>query len=193
MLFSWSRRSLLTSMGASALSLALGSQVHAAGGAGKPKGAVILTFAGDISRTNRGASDPKRDGFMAFHEIEFKRAFSFDITMLEDFPITEIKCQPPQYSTPVTLQGPLLRDVLKALGAEGASIQTRALDGFPVDLTAEQIAAKDWILATRVDGKPFGIGDKGPVWMIHTPSAVKVPEEEEHGWPWALFYIEVKK
>lgn len=158
-----------------------------------PKGAVILTIAGDIAETNRGASDPKLDGFMKFHEIEFKHAYALDIAMLEEFPLKEIRCQRPQYSRPVTFSEPLLRDVLKALGAEGASIQTRALDGFAVDLTPKQLAAKDWILATRADGKPFGIGDKGPVWMIHTPSAIKVPEEEEHGWPWALFYIQVKK
>lgn len=192
MLISWTRRSLLTAIGASALTLALDTGSRAAGMPAGPNGAVILTFAGDIARTNRGASDPKLDSFMNYHDIEFTRAFAFDIAMLEDFPLTQIKCQPPQYSSPVTFQGPLLRDVLKALGAQGASIQTRALDGFAVDLTSEQISAKKWILATRGDGRPFGIGDKGPVWLIHTPSAVKVPEQEEHGWPWALFYIQVK-
>jgi hypothetical protein len=193
MLFSWTRRSLLTAIGASALALALDAEGRAAEAPIKPKGAVVLTIAGDIVHTNRGASSPKLDGFMNHHEIEFKNAFTFDIAMLEDYPMSEIKCQPPQYSSPVTFQGPLLRDVLKSLGAEGASIQTRALDGYAVDLTPEQIAAKDWILATRADGKPFGIGDKGPVWMIHTPSATRVPEEEEKNWPWALFYIQVKK
>ncbi len=191
MLFSWTRRSLLTAMGASALTPALTTLSRASKHPLKPKGGVILTIAGDIIHTNRGASEPKRDGFMAYHEIEFKNAFAFDIALLEDFPMSEIRCQPPQYSSSVTFQGPLLRDVLKALGAQGASIQTRALDGFAVDLTAEQIAAKDWILATRAQGHPFGIGDKGPVWLIHTPSTVKVPEEEEKNWPWALFYIQV--
>jgi hypothetical protein len=191
MLFTWSRRSLLTAMGASALSLALDTEGEAAETPIRPKGAVILTVAGDITHTNRGAFDPKLDGFMKYHEIEFEKAHTFDIAMLEDFPMSEIKCQPPQYSTNVTFQGPLLRDVLKALGAERASIQTRALDGFAVDLTSEQVKAKDWILATRVNGKPFGIGDRGPVWMIHTPSTEKVPDEEEKNWPWALFYIQV--
>lgn len=193
MLFTWTRRSLLTAMGASALSLVLDAEGRAANAPIKPKGAVILTIAGDIIHTNRDAFDSKRDGFMKHHEIEFKRAFAFDIAMLEDYPMTQIKCQPPQYSSSVTFQGPLLRDVMKSLGAEGAAIQTRALDGFAVDLTPEQIAAKDWVLATRADGKPFGVGDKGPVWLIHTPSAVKVSEEEEKNWPWALFYIQINK
>lgn len=180
-------------IGASALTLALDTLSQAGEHPLKPEGAVILTIAGDIVHTNRRASDPKLDGFMNYHEIEFQKAFAFDIAMLEDFPMTQIRCQPPQYSSSVTFQGPLLRDVLKALGAEGASIQTRALDGFAVDLTVQQIAAKDWILATRADGRPFGIGDKGPVWLIHTPKVEKVPEEEENNWPWALFYIQVNK
>jgi len=48
MLFSWTRRSLLTAIGASALTLALEPEGRAAGMPVKPKGAVILTIAGDI-------------------------------------------------------------------------------------------------------------------------------------------------
>lgn len=158
-----------------------------------PEGPVGLTIAGDIIHTNRPASDNKRDGFLAYHEIEFKKAFALDLATLEDFPLYEITCQPPQYSRSVTFRGPRLGDVLKALGAQNVSIKTRALDGFAVDLTSQEIAAKDWILATRAVGKPFGIGDKGPVWLMHTPSAEVVPEAEEQGWPWAVFYIEAKK
>lgn len=199
MLFAWSRRAFLTIAGASAFALALDphshthSQARAAAGEGQPQGAAILTFAGDIAVTNRAAFDPKLDGFMKYHEIDFTRAFAFDIAMLEDFPMREIKCQPPQYSSPVVFEGPLLQDVLKALGAEGASIQTRALDGYTVDLTQQEIAAKDWSLATRIDGRPLGIGGRGPLWMIHTPSTQIVPEEEEQYWPWALFYIHIIK
>jgi len=158
-----------------------------------PEGPVILTISGDIGHTNRGASHPKRDGFFAYHEIEFTKALSLDLAALEEFPQHKIICQPPQYDNSATFQGARLIDVLKALGAQNVSIKTRALDGFAVELASQQIAAKDWILATRADGKPFGIGDKGPVWLMHTPSTQKVPEAEEQGWPWAVFYIEVKK
>lgn len=158
-----------------------------------PQGPVVLTIAGDITHTNRDASDAKRDGFFAYHEIEFKSAFVLDRATLQKLPQKEIICEPPQYDRNVTFSGPSLRDVLDLAGAEKVSLKTRALDGFAVELTAEQVASKDWILATHADGKPFGIGDKGPIWLMHTPSAKKVPEEEEQGWPWAVFYIEVKK
>lgn len=193
MLLSWTRRSLLAAMGMSALALSVDADAVMARSAAPPKGAVILTVAGDIAHSNRGALDPKRDGFLKFHEIEFDKAFTFDRAMLEDFPLNEIRAQPPQYSAPATFRGPLLRDVVKALGGEGAAIQTRALDGFAVDLSPEDLAAKDWTLVLSADGRPFGIGDKGPLWLMHSPSAVKVSEEEEQRWPWALFFIQVKK
>lgn len=189
----WSRRALLSGVGAAALAQPLSATRGNAGLRPGPRSAVVLTIAGDTLHFNRGAADPKLDGFMNFHEITFERAFAFDRTMLAAFPQPQIRCQPPQYSAPVTFRGPSLKRVLREVGAEGAAIQTRALDGFAVDLSAEQIAAKDWILATEADGRPFGIGDKGPIWMMHTPSAIKVPEEEEQGWPWALFFIRTTK
>lgn len=191
MTFAWTRRSFLGGIGGSALAFAGTSA--AAQSQAAPDGAVILTIAGDISETNRGESDPRIDGFFKFHDIEFPGAFAFDRVMLEDFPITQIHCQPPQYAKPATFYGPALKDVLKLLGAEGASIQTRALDGFAVDLTPEQIAEKEWILATGRDGRPFGIGDQGPIWLINRPAAVKVTPEEEENWPWAMFFMSVKK
>lgn len=193
MTFAWTRRSLLGGIGGiggAALAWSAGAGISRAAPA-KPDGAVILTFAGDIGQANRGATDPEVDGFFRFHDIGFERGFAYDRAMLEAFPQTEINCQPPQYKSPATFSGPLLTDVLKAVGAEGASIQTRALDGFAVDLTAEQVAEKEWILATGRDGRPFGIGDQGPLWLINRPAGVKVTAKEEENWPWALFFIQV--
>jgi hypothetical protein len=170
------------------------SSQASADGKKAPAGAVLLTIAGDIAHSNRGAMRGKRDGFLNFHEIRFDKAFAFDRTMLDGMKQGSVTAQPPQFSAPVTFAGPYLRDVLaKAGAAGGVSIEAKALDGFVSELSAEDIASKDWILATRQDGKPFALGGLGPIWLLHKPSAVKVPEEEEQTWPWALFYIEVKK
>lgn len=193
MMFSLARRSMLAAALTLALTSATGCGEGQAGSSASPKGAVVLTIAGDIAISNRGALAPKTDGFLNYHEIKFDKAYAFDRAMLEALPQQEITSQPPQYTNPVMFRGPALKEVLKIVGAAGASIQTRALDGFAVDLSAGEIAEKDWILALGADGRPFGIGDKGPLWLMHTPSAIKVPEEEEQRWPWALFYIEIKK
>lgn len=193
MMFSWTRRTLLVAMGTSALALGLDPRAAMAASVASPQGAVILTVAGDLSLSNRGPLDPMADGFLKYHEITFDKAFAFDRAMLEAFPLNEIRAQPPQYSAPATFRGPLLADVLKALGAGGASIQTRALDGFAVELSAKDLAGKDWTLALSANNRAFGIGDRGPIWLMHTPSSLKVAEEEEQRWPWALFFIQVKK
>jgi hypothetical protein len=193
MLFSWTRRSLLAGMGLAVLPHGFRAGTASARSVAMPQGAVVLTFAGDIAHANRGPLGPRADGFLKYHDIDFDKAFVFDRAMLAEFPQHEIRAQPPQYDAPVTFRGPLLKDVLNSLGAAGAAIQTRALDGFAVDLSAADLAAKDWTLSLEADGRPFGIGDRGPVWLMHTPSALKVAEEEEQRWPWALFFIRVKK
>lgn len=192
MMFSRTRRFLLAAMGTLALAFVPDMRAAMAKSVVSPQGSVILTIAGDLALSNRGPLDPMADGFLKFHEITFDKAFAFDRAMLETFPLNEIRAQPPQYSVPATFRGPLLADVLKSLGAEGASIQTRALDGFAVDLSVEDLAGKDWTLALSANGMPFGIGDRGPIWLMHTPSSLKVAEEEEQRWPWALFFIQVK-
>ena len=184
---------MLAATGTLALAFVPDMRVAMAKSVASPQGPVILTIAGDLALSNRGPLDPMADGFLKFHEITFDKAFVFDRAMLETFPLNEIRAQPPQYSVPATFRGPLLSDVLKSLGAGGASIQTRALDGFAVDLLAEDLAGKDWTLALSADGRPFGIGDRGPIWLMHTPSSLKVAEEEEQRWPWALFFIQVQK
>jgi hypothetical protein len=165
-----------------------------AGDVAAPKGAVILTISGAIEKSNRGTMRGKRDGFLNFHEVKFDKAFAFDRAMLAGLKQGSVTAQPPQFSAPAVFSGPYLSDVLAMVGAaSGASIEAKALDGYVSELSAEDIAARDWILALSHDGKPFALGGLGPIWMMHKPSAVKVPEEEESTWPWALFYIKVKK
>ena len=161
----------------------------------KPTSTVILTIAGDISNTNRGPSNEKRDAFFRFHEITFDRALQLDQAMLDELKQGTFKVNAPQTDGPVTVKGALLSEVLKLVGAEkGASIDAVALDGYRKEISAEKLKAHDWILVSTRDGKPLVIGDQGPLWMVYKPSSVDVPKKEEADqWPWALFYIEVKK
>ncbi len=163
-------------------------------GSASPKGMVILTIAGDISQTNRGPMNDKRDAYFKYHDIKFDRAYQFDQTMLDQLKQGSVKVNPPQTDGPVVLKGALLSEVFKLVGVpEGASIRTVALDGFSTEIRPGQIKAHDWVLASTEDGKPLVIGAQGPLWMVYTPSKINVSEKEEHEWPWALFYIEVKK
>lgn len=187
----WTRRGVIAALAHGVLALAAGPLV--AGEMPAPKGAVILTIAGDVANFNRGPTRGKRDGFFAHHQIAFERAFAFDRAMLQALPQKQITAQPPYFDKPTVFRGPLLSAVLETVGAEGSLLKTRALDGYAMDLEAGEIAGRDWIVALSADGRPLGIGEQGPVWLLHTPAAVQVSAEEDARWPWQVFFIQVAK
>jgi hypothetical protein len=158
-----------------------------------PAGAVVLTVTGKIKQVNRDAFDPVRDGFISFHEREFAKAAEFDRAMLEEIGMEEAEIDFDGWEGPIRFQGPRLIDVLKEVGwRKGSRITTLALDGFGTKISNYDIRAHDWILATRGNGKPFGIGQRGPLWLVYDPPGDRKADKKEEGqWPWAIFLIEV--
>lgn len=63
--------------------------------------------------------------------------------------------------------GPLLRDVLAAVGAEGRTIKAVALNDYQVSIPVQD--ARDWdvIVALEIDGHPMSVRDKGPFFIIY--------------------------
>ena len=172
-----------------ALGLALAASVQAAGMKG-PTGGVLLTVAGNVAHINRPAYDEKRDVFFKYHEQEFEKAFAFDRATLEGLGVVEVRIEYPGWDGPKNLSGPRLADVLKAAGCGNGPIVTLALDGFATEISAAGVAAHDWVLSTRADGRPHGIGDRGPLWLVFDPPGERPATTEEEGmWPWSLFYI----
>ena len=155
-----------------------------------PTGPVILTVAGSVSVTNRPAYDEKDDAFFRYHDQTFEKAVVFDRAMLENLGVTEIRIAYKDWHGPITFSGPLLVDVLTAAGCSGGSLRTLALDGFATEISAEEVGARNWVLSTRADGRPHGIGARGPLWLVFDPSGDRpATEEEEIMWPWALFFV----
>ena len=147
-------------------------------------GAIILTIAGKITKTNRGGFDPKRDAFLKYHDVKFSRAMSFDRAGLLKLPQTVVKAATGFYPDLSSYQGPRLAAVLKLVGAENyTSVKFLALDGYAVELSREEIVGKDWIIALTRDGKGLALGGLGPLLILHTPKAsdgrvVKAEEEK---------------
>lgn len=160
----------------------------------RPTGAVVLTVTGNIKHTNRGAFDAVPDRFIAFHERAFKKkAAEFDRTMLEGLGMKTVEIDFDGWEGPIRFQGPRLADVLDLVGAPGTRLTTLALDGFGTKLSREDLDAHDWIVATRGNGRPLGIGQRGPLWLVYDPPGTrKADKKEEAMWPWAIFLIEVE-
>lgn len=65
------------------------------------------------------------------------------------------------------VSGPLVRDLLKAAGLEGSKVVAKALDGYEMDIPMSDMTDFDVIAATRVDGKPLSVRDRGPAWIVY--------------------------
>jgi hypothetical protein len=158
-----------------------------------PTGPTVLTIIGKISQANRPAFDKFEDPFIAYHERSFATAYAFDHAMLESLGMHRATIAFAGWPRPVEVEGPLLRDVLAAAGAAPGTLNIVALDGFATDLIPADQAAEEWIVAIKEGGRYLGIGQRGPAWVLYTPSnGQPATAEDEQRWPWAVFLIEVQ-
>ncbi|MBB4063877.1 molybdopterin-dependent oxidoreductase [Gellertiella hungarica] len=114
----------------------------------KPAGEPVLTVTGAVSQTNDGGNAV------------------FDMSMLEALPGRSAKMETPWTTGAAEFSGPFLREVLKAAGARGAHLKVKALNDYAADVPAED-AELDTILATKLDGKPMSVRDKGPLMLVY--------------------------
>lgn len=120
----------------------------------RPKEAVVLTISGQISQTN--------DGNTAVMSMQ----------MLSKLPQRTVTTKSPWYPTGATFVGPLLRDVLGAVGAKGKTITAYALNDYNTEIPFEDALKYDVILARLLNGKPMAVRDKGPLFVVYPFDAV---------------------
>jgi hypothetical protein len=114
-----------------------------------PKGPVILTVKGKLSHPNAG------------------EAAQFDLAMLEALPRRTATVKTPWTDGEPTFSGPLLQAVLEAAGAEGETLLVKALNDYFSAVPMSDARSIDTILATRLNGKPMSVREKGPLFLIY--------------------------
>lgn len=114
-----------------------------------PEGPVVLSLSGRLRRPNRGA------------------VAVFDMAMLERLPQTSFTTRTPWYAQARRFTGPLLRDVLSAVGNHGSLMRAGALNGYRVDIPVDDAQRYDLLLARLLDDKPMPVRDKGPLFIIY--------------------------
>ena len=115
-----------------------------------PSGRPVLTVAGKVTQTNRNGQAV------------------FDTALLDRLPVHQIITQTPWYDGAKTFEGPLLRDVLAAAGADEATVLVvKALNDYSANIPIEDARHYDVILARKLDGRPMAIRDKGPLFLIY--------------------------
>lgn len=117
--------------------------------AGAPKGQVLLTVNGNISVKNTA------------------EAAVFDAELLDALPQKSFITTTPWFKEPTKFTGPLLRDVLQALKANGTNIKATALNDYKINIPMQDALKYDVILARQVDGKVISVREKGPLFVIY--------------------------
>lgn len=165
----------------------------AAQGLRAPTGPVILTVTGKIAQTNRGPFDAERDGLFKNQQVTFQRAAAFDLTMLESLGTHTIRADYPQNGPMHSFEGPLLRDVLRAVGASGATVKVSALDGYTQEIDRKEIDSWPVLLALKQDGVYLGLGGFGPAWVVFPRQDVAALRgQDDANWVWAVVHIDVE-
>ena len=176
----------------------LGSRAAAA--PASVRGLALLTVTGAIAHGNRGPFDPVLDQMMHKQGVTFARAWTFDEAALAALPSVTIRPTLEYDARPHALRGPTLLDVLARAGArvgEDTVLVLRAVDGYNVELTAREAAARRFIVATHIDGGRMPLGGFGPAWAVYDADRVPAmaalpPAQRFQKCPWALYHIDVK-
>ncbi|WP_216842449.1 molybdopterin-dependent oxidoreductase [Tabrizicola piscis] len=114
-----------------------------------PQAEVILTVSGAIGTTNA-------DGVLAL-----------DADLMASLPQHSFTTATIWTEGTATYSGVLLRDLLAAAGATGATVKLTALNDYQISMPAADALADGPLLAFLADGQPMSTRDKGPVWLIY--------------------------
>lgn len=114
-----------------------------------PEGTPVLALHGKLRHSNRSGQAV------------------LDMAMIERLPQASFSARTPWFTSPRKFTGPLLRDVLGLVGAQGQVLRAVALNDYQADLPVEDAVRYDVMLARLLDDKPMPVRDKGPLLIIY--------------------------
>jgi hypothetical protein len=80
---------------------------------------------------------------------------------------TEVVTTTPWTIGKTRFRGVLLRDLLKAVKADGQLLKASAIDGYTIEIPFSDAEKYDVIIAYRMNGKPLEDGVYAPFWVIY--------------------------
>ncbi len=115
----------------------------------EPKGKKLLTISGRIGAGQPGAK------------------VAFDLARLESLPQHSFTTQTPWQDKPAQFTGPLLRDVLASVKAQGSQLKAIALNDYKVSIPVSDSQRFDVVLALRINGELIPVRHKGPLFVVY--------------------------
>lgn len=140
---------MLKTLAGAAMALFALTAAATAGDLAQPTGKVVLTISGKIEKRNS------------------EGGAVFDIAMLEALPSRKSAVNTPWYTNKTTFEGPLGSAVLDAVGAKGEKLRVVALNDYAAEIPVEDFKKYPVILATKLDGNPMSVREKGPIFVIY--------------------------
>ncbi|WP_297736148.1 molybdopterin-dependent oxidoreductase [uncultured Maricaulis sp.] len=157
-----------------------------------PTGPDLVTLHGPLSQYDRGAMQAGEEPVFASYGINFERALGLSASELAGFDLVTVETDFPLGGDQRSFRGPRLRDVLAFAGANNRSVRVTALDGYQRDIEADRYQAHDVILALYQDGRPLGIGGRGPAMLVWPRGAdPALADMNDDDWIFGIFTIEV--
>ena len=111
-------------------------------------GQVLLTINGDIAKMDQG------------------NTAIFDQALLDKLPQEEFATSTIWTQDVKIFSGPTLQGLLDYVGAGAGDIRARALNDYAIDIPRTEVLQNTPIIATRIDGMPFSVREKGPLWIV---------------------------
>lgn len=110
------------------------------------------------------------------------------LDQLAAMPQAEVRAVTPWTEGEVTFAGVAFQTLAHSLGVAGGKVVLRALNAYEITLDTSRVIEDGGVLATRMNGKPIPIRDKGPVWLVF-PSAERpdlASADKAHMWIWQV-------
>jgi len=141
-----------------------------------PKGEVILSISGAIEHKNVPDSA------------------DFDMSMLESLGTTTLRTSTPWTDGTQEFTGVLMRDVLRAAGARGVTVNAIARNNYSYRIPLADFDEFPVLLAFAMNGVALQLRDKGPLWIVYPrdefPELMNQPIERRMVWQLRSLVVE---
>ncbi|WP_209379365.1 molybdopterin-dependent oxidoreductase [Pararoseomonas baculiformis] len=99
--------------------------------------------------------------------VNDRDAAIFDRATLEDLGSGSITTNTPWYDGVVRFDGVPMTRLMEAVGATGQTLTAVALNDYSTDIPIADFARFGTLLATRRNGAPMRVSDRGPLFIVY--------------------------
>ena len=153
----------------------------------------VLSVTGSLPASNRPAQGPL-DRFLAHQNQTLGRTLRFTADEIARQPQGRVEMLLPYDGQRHVFTGPTLDGLLAAVGGPSGMLRLSGIDGYAVELAADDVRRLRPILAACLDDQPLAVGDLGPLMLVHVPAdtATLRPTDEEFGrMIWGVYLVTV--